>query len=273
MKELNLATILVVLCLVSFQAQAEPLHPQLTSKHMFLFGAYRQEFDGNFFANPDSLPKANLSIGGLGIDNSETSFMLEYRYRLTDKWMFTLGAYRFDTDGRIEAGRDFTFDGIEYSAGARLDTNVAVDTFIAEALYSVYKTDRAEIMIGGGLHMFDFSASIKTKVTVGDAEFTGSEGKEDLLAPLPNVRLQGFYALSSKWALGASIGWLSVNYKDYSGDFAYLHARTVYRFTERFGSSIGYQFVDVEFDHDKSNGEVGFDLRFEGPTVSISYSL
>jgi hypothetical protein len=157
--------------------------------------------------------------------------------------------------------------------GARLDTNISVDTYMVEALYSVYKTDRAEIMLGGGLHMFDFSASIESKVIVGDQEFTDSDGQEDVLAPLPNVRLQGFYALSPKWALAASIGWLSASYKDYSGGFTYLHARTMYRFTKRFGATIGYQFVDVELDHDKPNGEVGFDLQFEGPTVSISYSL
>lgn len=273
MKKLNLVIVLLLLGLLGLQARAEPLHPQLTAKHMFVLGGYRQSFDGNFFANRDRLPETTLNIGGLGIDNTENSFMAEYRFRLTNKWMFTLGAYRFDTDGRIEAGRDFTYDGIEYQVGARLDTRVAVDTLMFEALYSVYKTDRAEVLVGGGLHLFDFSTSIKSKVIVGDQEFTDSEGKDDILAPLPNVRLQGFYALSPKWALSASIGWLSASYNDYSGSFAYLHARTMYRFTERFGVTIGYQFVDVELDHDKPNGEVGVDIRFEGPTFAISYSL
>jgi hypothetical protein len=273
MKNPKFVIVLAILGFLGLQAEAEPLHPQLTAKHMFIFGSYRQSFDGSFYANRDNLPEATLKIGGLGIDNTETSFMAEYRYRLTNRWMFTFSAYRFDTDGRIEAARDFTYDGVEFQVGASLDTNVAVNTYIVEALYSVYKTDRAEIMVGGGLHMFDFSSSIKSKVIVGDQELTGSEGNDEILAPLPNLRLQGFYALSPKWALGATFGWLSLDYKDYSGSFAYLHARTTYRFTERFGASIGYQFVDLEFDHDKTNGEVGLDLRFEGPTVAISYSL
>jgi hypothetical protein len=273
MKNPKFVVILAILGFVGLQTQAEPLHPQLTTKHIFELGGYRQSFDGSFYANRDNLPEARLDIGGLNIDNTENSFMAEYRFRLTDKWMFALGAYRFDTDGRIIAGRDFTYDGIEYQVGARLDTNVSVDTYIVEALYSVYKTDRAEVMVGGGLHLFDFSASIKSKVIVGDQELTASEGNDDILAPLPNLRLQGFYALSPRWALAASIGWLSIDYKDYSGSFVYLHARTTYRFTERFGASIGYQFVDLEFDHDKTNGDVGIDLRFEGPTVMISYSF
>ena len=273
MKKLNLLIVFVLPGLFGLQAQAEPLHPQLSTKHMFIFGAYRQTFDGNIYANRDNLPETKLNIDGLGIDNTETSFMAEYRYRLGNKWMFTFGAYKFDTEGKIEAGRDFNFDGVEFFAGARLDTNVSVDTYIVEALYSVYKSDRAQVLVGGGLHMFDFSVSIKTKVVVGDEELTDSESSDDLLAPLPNLRLQGFYALSPRWALAATIGWLSASYNDYSGSFTYLHARTTYRFTERFGGSIGYQFVDVELDHDKANGEAGVDIQFEGPTVSISYSF
>jgi hypothetical protein len=273
MKKLNLLTIFVLPGLFGFQAQAESLHPQLDTKHMFIFGAYQQTFDGNIYASQDRFPETKLNVGGLGIDNTETSFMAEYRYRFGEKWMFSFGAYRFDTDGKLEAGRDFNFDGVEFSAGARLDTNVSVDTYIVEALYSVYKSDRAQVLVGGGLHMFDFSVSIKSKVFVGDQELTSAESSDDLLAPLPNVRLQGFYALSPKWALAASIGWLSASYNDYSGSFTYLHARTTYRFTERFGASIGYQYVDVDLDHDKANGEVGVDIQFEGPTFSISYSL
>jgi hypothetical protein len=273
MKNPKFVIVLTILGFLGLQAEAEPLHPQLTTKHMFVFGVYRQSFDGSFYANQDNLPEATLKIGGLGIDNTETSFMAEYRYRLTNRWMFTFSAYRFDTDGRIEAARDFNYDGVEFQVGARLDTNVSVDTYIVEALYSVYKTDRAEVQLGGGLHMFDFSTSIKSKVIVGDQEVTGSEANDDILAPLPNLRLQGFYALSPKWALAASIGVLSARYGDYSGSFTYLHARTTYRFTEKFGASIGYQFVELEFDHDKTNGEVGVDIRFEGPTVGISYSF
>lgn len=273
MKKLKLLIIFVLPGLFALQAQAESLHPQLDTKHMFIFGAYQQTFDGNIYANQDNLPKTKLNVGGLGIDNTETSFMVEYRYRFGEKWMFNFGAYQFDTEGKIEAGRDFNFDGTDFFAGARLDTKVSVDTYIVEALYSVYKSDRAQVLVGGGLHMFDFSVSIKTKVVVGDEELTDSESSDDILAPLPNVRLQGFYALSPRWALAASIGWLSASYNDYSGSFTYLHARTTYRFTKRFGASIGYQFVDVELDHDKGNGEVGVDIQFEGPTVVLSYSF
>ena len=254
-------------------AQAESLHPQLDTKHMIVLGGFRQSVDGEFYAQVDGRDKQSIELNDLDVDDTQTTFMAEYRYRLNEKWLFAVGAFQFDSTGKREAAREFEYDGVVFEAGASLETNLQIDTYMVEALYSVYKTDRAEILVGGGLHMFDFSASIKAKVFVGDQERTGSEGSDDILAPLPNLRAQGFYALTSKWALAGSIGWLSANYEDYEGSFSYLHVRTTYRFTERFGAGLGHQYVDVDVVHDRDHGETGFDVQFSGPTAYLSYSF
>ena len=263
----------IIIASAGVQVQAEPLHPLLSAKHTFVLGAYRQKADAEFFADPDRVGKANINLGDLGVEDTDTSYLLEYRYRLNEKWLFSIGTYRFRTDGKIEAKRNFMYDGVEFEAGARLDTKLDVDTYMLEALYSVYKTDRAEILLGGGLHMFDFSAAISGKVAVGDQERSGSRASSDILAPLPNFRAQGLYAFSPKWALVTTLGWLSANYEDYDGSFAYIHARTMYRFSERFGVGIGYQYVDVDLTQDRQRGEVGFDIQFDGPAVYLGYSF
>ena len=162
---------------------------------------------------------------------------------------------------------------MEFEAGANLDTKLDVDTYMIEVMYNVYKTDRAEILLGGGLHMFDFSASLESTILVGDQERTVSEASDDILAPLPNLRAQGFYALSPKWGLAVTLGWLSAKYEHYDGSFAYIHARTMYRFTESFGVGVGYQFIDVDVSEDRDRGEIGFDIQFDGPAVYLAYSF
>ncbi len=239
MRNCQRITIVVCLSCIGLQVQAEPIHPQLSAKHTFMLGGFRQSVDGELYAHPDGRDKAAIDFNDLDVADTDTSFMVEYRYRLTDKWLFAVGAYQFSTDGKNEAGRDFEYDGVEFEAGARLDTHLEIDTYMIEVLYSVYKSDRAEILVGGGLHLFDFSAEIKSKVSVGDQERSGSEATDDILAPLPNFRAQGFYAITPKWAVVGSFGWLSANYEDYEGSFSYLHARTVYRFTDHFGVSVG----------------------------------
>ena len=97
--------------------------------------------------------------------------------------------------------------------------------------------------------------------------------RHDILAPLPNIRAQGFYAITPRWAVSGAVGWLSANYGDYDGGFTYFHGRTLYRFTERFGVGVGYQYVDVDVEHDGERGNSGFDIQFSGPTASLSYSF
>ena len=263
----------ILLLSTGLAVQAEPIHPQLSAKHNIILGAYQQKADASFYANPDEIGKATIDLGDLGIDDKDISYLLEYRYRLNEKWLFSIGTFQFGTSGRLEGKRDFTFGGEEFEAGASLDTTLDIDTYMIEAMYSVYKTDRAEILLGAGLHMFDFSASIDSRVTVGEQEFAGSSASDDILAPLPNLRAQGFYALSPKWGLAVTLGWLSAKYEDYDGAFAYLHARTMYRFTERFGVGVGYQFIDVELSHDRDRGEIGFDIQFDGPAAYLAYSF
>jgi hypothetical protein len=271
----NCKSIVTAACLSCFGivAHAEPLHPQLAAKHTFLLGGIRQDVDGELYARRDGGVKRAIDFGNLDLDDSDTSIMAEYRYRLNDKWLFAVGTYQFESNGKATTSKEFDYDGVTFEAGASLETGLEVDTYMIEALYSVYKTDRAEILLGGGLHMLDFGASIEAKVFIGDQERSGEEGSDDILAPLPNIRAQGFYAITPRWAVSGAVGWLSANYGDYDGGFTYFHGRTMYRFTERFGVGVGYQYVDVDVGHDGEHGNSGFDIQFSGPTASISYSF
>ncbi len=263
----------LVLTGIGLPVQAESFHPLLDAKHTFVLGGFSQSMDGEFYANPDNFDKAVIGFGNLDVDDTENTIMLEYRYRPNKKWLLSIGVFQFEADGRVVTDRELEYDGVVFEAGAHLETHLEVDTYMFEAMYSVYKTDRAEIMLGGGLHMFDFSTAIETRVFVGEQERTGSEGSNDILAPLPNFRAHGFYAITQKWALSGSLGWLSANYEDYEGAFTYVHARITYRVSERFGAGIGYQYVDVDLTEEKERGEAGFDIQFYGPTVYLSYSL
>lgn len=273
MKVYKLVFAALALTGVGVPAQAESMHPALDAKHTFVLGGFSQSVDGEFYAQAEGRDKKSIDFGDLDVDNTDRSIMAEYRYRLNDKWLFTVGTYQFSTNGKIQTEREIEYDGVVFEAGARLDTHLAIDTYMMEAMYSVYKTDRAEILLGGGIHMFDFSTAIKAKVFVGEQERTAEQASNDLLAPLPNLRAQGFFAITPKWGLAGSFGWLSANYGDYEGSFGYVHARTMYRFTERFGAGLGYQYVEVDIIQNRSHGEAGFDIQFYGPTAYLSYSF
>jgi hypothetical protein len=265
--------------LISSGLQAEEpvekkkLHPLMGDRHTFILGVYNQDADAEFYADAGDIGGGSVNLGDLGMNEDYTSGMVEYRFRLNDKWLFSVGGYRFNTDGTLGVRRSFVYDGQEFEAGVTVDSKLETTTYIADAMYKVYGNEKSEIFVGGGLHIFDLSAELKGRAFVGEQEKTSSRAADDILAPLPNLRAQGFYALSPKWALVGTVGWFSLKYDDYDGSFTYIHARAAYRMTEHFGVALGYQFLDMDFSVDRSRGEAGFDIEFDGPSLHLTYSF
>jgi len=257
------------------QEQAQPIHPQLSATHTFLLGSLRQNADTEFFANVDrqEIPKARLSLGDLGLRDTDYSWVAEYRYRINDKWLLSLGGYTFSSTGSVEARNTFEYDGVVFEAGAKVDSKLKVDTYIADVMYKVYGSEKAQLYLGGGVHVSDLSADLKVKVFVEDKERIGASSGNSLLAPLPNLRMQGMYAFSSRWAVSATTGWLSLNYQDYEGSFAYISGRLSYRVTDRFGLGLGYQYLNMDFSARRKHGDVGVDIKFNGPSAYLLYSF
>ena len=275
MKLLFCTAVLSALVATAATAQADPLHPYLdtSNKHLLVLGYTWQEANVELSARRNPLPEASIDLDDLGTDDTYNSWFVEYRYRITDNWAMVASAYTFETDGSRTASRDFNFDGVEFEAGAALDTDLEVDTYIFDLMYTAYRGERGEVLVGGGFHMFDLSAEIAGTLSVGDFEVERSEASDEVLAPLPNFRAQGFYAFSPRVAMLATVGWLSANYDDYDGSFLYMHARLHYRFDNGFGVSAGYQFTDIDLERDKSNGKNKYELEFDGPTLLLSYSF
>jgi hypothetical protein len=221
-----------------------------------------------------SLPEVSLNLDDLGVDDSDTSWLVEYRWRFKPKWGLVVAAYTFENDGSIGVRRDFNFDGIEFEAGVKLDSEIEIDVYIADIMYALHQSDNLEIMVGGGLHVFDLGMAIEGRVFAGDLEATEETARSDLLAPLPNLRFQGFYALTNRWGVGLTGGWLSASYDDYDGDFAYIHLRTTWLFTDRFSASLGYQYTSIDLTYEKSrHREAEFDVDMDGPTLAVSYAF
>jgi len=270
-----LPPILVIASLFSSAVMAERvegIHPNMNATHMIIAGGSYQTADAEFRASVGDLPEVTVDLDDLAIDDKDMSWALEYRWRFSDKWVFSGMAYTFEQTGSRQARRDFNFDGFEFQAGADLDTELEVDTYIVDALYSVYRTERSEILVGGGFHILDLEASIQGRAFVGEFERESARGSSDILAPLPNLRAQGMWAFTERWAAMVSMGWLSANIDDYDGGFAYVYGRMGYRLTEHVGVNIGYQFTDfnIEYKPD-SNRESEFDVSFHGPTLSLAY--
>lgn len=220
----------------------------------------------------EPFPGASIGLDDLGTEDSLNSWLAEHRYRINDRWGIVAGAYKFEADGDRLVSRGFDYEGVEFEASAALATDSEIDTYIFDVMRAAYRSDRSKILIGGGLHMFDLSASLTARAFVGGSEASFAAVADDVLAPLPNLNAQGFYAFTPRLAATATLGRLSGNVDDDEGSFLFLHARLWYRFQSGFGISAGYQFTDIDLEKEKPNGKK-YEIEFEGSTVQLSYAF
>jgi hypothetical protein len=246
------------------------LHPYLDRRHTLIAGILYQEVVAEVRKTVDPLPRQTLNVGHLGVDETDTSWYLEYRYRFSEKWGLVASAQNFSSQGSIGPHRKFNFNGVEFPATAGVHTKIGVDTYVVDVLYSVYRSNRAELSLGGGIHAFDFEVDITGTALAGRNKGEKSFAASDLLAPLPNLRAQVFYAFSPRWAVLGAFGWLSADIDEWNGDFTYLSARAHYLFSDRFGVSLGYQFTDVDVSRKQQRQSSEYDIEFKGPTLQLS---
>lgn len=243
------------------------------SKHVLSFGGTRQSMDASISATVADFDPVGIKLEDLGIDNKDTSYYAEYRYRFKPRWSLLAGAYTFaGTGGRISE-RDFNYDGVEYTAGSELTAELDADAYLLDIMYTAWSGNNYEIMVGGGIHALDLGATIGGSVRINEFESEFRQSGTSLLAPVPNLRFAGEWEVAERLTLSFISGWLSANVDDYSGDFLYNHIRATYSVTEKLGVSLGYQRTDADVTESRENGETNFDIRLDGPTVTLVYAF
>ncbi|WP_439102970.1 outer membrane beta-barrel protein [Congregibacter sp.] len=245
----------------------------INPKHRLSLGIAQQEAVAGISATVDGFEPVRLQIDDLGLNDRDYSYYFDYRYRLKPRWAMFAGAYGFSDSGTRRAERDFNYNGVEYTAGAEIRADLEVDAYIFDVLYAVHRSDRSEVMIGGGLHALDLSAGLAARVNVDDLEASGSRSGTTLLAPVPNLRISGTWVLSQRVAVHAVGGWLSANIDDYSGQFLYGHLRLAYGLTDRASLALGYQRTDIDVTQERSRSEINYDVQLEGFTLTFAYSF
>lgn len=248
-------------------------HPAFTNKHTFTAGVAVQETEMSLAATLDGFAPVAIDLEDLGVDDQDTSYYFEYRYRVRPRWVLTAGAYRFLGDGGQILERDFNFDGVDYTAGVDIEAELEVDAYFVKLLYSVYQSENVEVLMGGGVHALDLRAEISEQVSVNDANTQFRQSGASLLAPVPNLHGSIAWAVSERFGVSLVGGWLSANVDDYDGSFAYAHLRGLYQLTNKLGVSLGYQVTDFDITQSRAVSELSFDGTLVGPTLTLQYGF
>lgn len=242
--------------------------------HRFRLGAYEQDVDVTSSVTIDPLPEIDINFDKvLGLEESTTTAFLSYRWRFSENWSLDAFYSQMDATATKIATEDFTYNGEEFTLGARLDTDFGLDTYLLAASYSLIRDSRKEFGVGFGLHVFDIETTIAAAVGVKGKVVEDTRTNATVTAPLPNLRVYGTYLITDRWEISAAAGWLSLNYEDYEGDYLYLTAFTEYRITKNFGMGVSYQVAEIDVIEDDGTTRKKFDMDFLGPSIYLTYGF
>jgi len=248
--------------------------PYPRGKHEFVIGATRQSAESAALSSVPRLPAAEVKLEDLNVDGDDVSLFAEYSWRFRERWLLNAFAFLYQDSGRVTATKDFNYDGVAFKAGALVDTTLEIDTYALDVLYAVHQSQRAELLVGGGIHTLKLGANFEGLVTAANETVTFSTASDDLTAPVPNLRARGTYAFNDRLRADLTIGWLSANVDDYDGSFAYAHVRLRCRLSERSSLSLGYQATTVEISRKPGGGrEQKFDAELYGPSLQLHWAF
>ena len=271
MKSKTVGLLLAALVSSSAQAAGNSLNPILDDRWSFSLGATYLDADGTFSKTNEGEPTDNLTTDELDLNDSNFSPYFSARWRFTDRWRASFSYFGLDTDGHVR--QDFNrliFGTIDVSGFLEVKSELSTDFYIAQVGYSFLKNDRAELGLGGGLHVADFDASLKVSGGINNVSGSIQSDSSDLTVPMPNILGFGTYAFTPKLSLDGSVAWFGLNYDEYSGDMVALTANLEYRFTDKFGVGVGYNYIDMDLEIDKSSRTDKYNLDYKGPVLYVS---
>lgn len=247
------------------------INPILDDTFTFRLGASYLDLDGKFSSTLKGQSMDKLETDALDLDDADTQPYFGARWRFTDRWRLTFDYLGLDTEGRVQ--RDFDrliFGTIDVSGFLAVETSLKTDFYITQIGYSFLKNERAELGIGAGLHVVNLDTSLKVSAAVNNASGSVQSDTADWTAPLPDIIGFGTYAFTPKLSIEGGIAWFGLNYDDYSGDLVSASAAVEYRLTDHWGVGLGYTYIDMDLDVERSSREDNYNLEYQGPVLYVS---
>ncbi len=143
----------------------------------------------------------------LGGDSRATVVRLDGLYRFNEHHAIDFSWYDLKFTGSRALNQDITWNGITYTLGTQVDSELRFDVYKLNYQYSVYHTKDVELGVLAGLHVMKAFASINAS-GINQAQ-SGS-----ITAPLPLVGLFAEYNFTPRFSAFYSYQSFFIDYQD-----------------------------------------------------------
>ena len=211
----------------------------------------------------------------LGLSDDETVLRLDGYWRFAKKHRLGFGYYRLDRDASSALSGDFEIGGETWYAGALIDTDMTLDFYSLNYMYSFYQGEKWEIGATIGAYWVRAETTIALAAAIvpppPDPPLAAGELYESdtFEGPLPLIGLAFEYYITPKWMATLKGGYFQLTLNDYKGRIANLGASVEYQFTKTFGLGLGYDgfALKLEAEDANSNDFASIEYKYHGVQV------
>jgi hypothetical protein len=257
------------LSLIASTAEAQEIHPDLTDTWQFTASALFQNSDASVSSTGILQNVRTLDLEDLGMDDSTIVPQLSARWRFSDRWILNFAYSDFSLDGRQAIDSSFDYGDTTFPLNASLDTELSLSAIVVALDYVIFKSDKAEFGIGAGLHGLNLDLQLDGDLNGNDV----AESQSDFLAPLPNLRAFGRYAITPKIITNIQVGWMGADIENYSGDFLVASAGIRYQVSRQWSVGLNYQLTTIDFEVGGGRNEEVYDVELDGIALSVRFNI
>jgi hypothetical protein len=249
---------------------SDKYHPFLSDNFNIGLGIYRPSQKRSLGADLDLGASPGES---LDVSESQTTGLLNFRWRFTKNWSFQGTYWATDSDSEKILTEDFEGLGEVFLAGSFITSGI--DTSITRLFWgrSFFRKPSTDWGVGLGLHVLDIDAVVAGQIdTVGGGTEFHTE-RASVTAPLPNLGIWYMYSWSPKWVVSTRLDWLDLTVEEFSGSMYDLSVGVNYQMSDHFGIGLAVNAfrLNVEVD-DPDWGSGGLVNEQIGPRLNVTWN-
>lgn len=197
-------------------------------------------------------------------------------FRLSDRQRLVFDYWNYDKKRVETLDSDISYDDVTIPAGSFAAAQL--DFQLASLMYDYAVVENEDFSLGLQIGAEWAKAEASLDAQAGDYRWRDS-ASETGYAPVIGARMTA--RPGERWLLNLQAQYLDADwgdFGDYSGSISRLNALAEYRFTDNFGIYGGYEWYRLDVKREVSgdfieDGIVGWDQRFKGPVVGVTFAF
>jgi len=220
---------------------------------------------GVTFDLANGLFSVNLGLEDpLGLPEKRTFFNASLFYRISPVSGLYVQYYGIDRKKSFSIGSDIIFLRDTIPSGTM--SMAYFDTRVISAGYMLSILQDPDAFLGAFFNIYLMQLETGVRSDIGNIN-----SKVGLIAPLPNLGLNGMFKLADWLYLDWTVGFFSLHTADFSGSLYDLNATLNFRPAKWLGVGLSYQEFNVRVEFPEKGINTTVDYNFRGPKLGVTF--